>query len=765
MPVALGVNGGVLGSNNLPSPGSYKGIWTPNEVARAIALGYWPTLYARAIAESASGADALIASTPAEILEAIIASDLISTTGAADPYFEYTTLLLPGNGTNGAQNNTFLDASTNNFTITRNGNTTQGTFSPFSQTGWGNYFNGSSYLSAGTTLFNYTTGNASTTTFTIEAFVYLTSYQTAANIYHSPSIISKGDVYLNLGVNGSGNLIFYHYDGTARSITGSTVIPLNTWTYVAVTVTGGTATIYVNGSSVGSGTWYGIQSAGQNTTSLIGRASTNASSLYFNGYMSNLRVSTVARTITTPTVAYTNDANTALLTAQSNRFVDNSSSPISLTVNGSPSVQAFSPFNPTSSWSAATNGGSGYFDGTGDYLTVSSNSSLAMGSGNFTIEFWFNSISAASGTTRMMSGIAVGGTFVANTWVFALNTVSQGLSFYVHNYSSSAPMLASTSTTIYQDLQWHHCAVVRNGNSWAMYIDGRLQGSAVTSSVALDGGSSSPVTVGWSGITGDTNYNGYMSNLRLVKGTAVYTAAFTPPTAPLTATQSANTNGNPSAAITGTATSLLLNFTNAGIYDATSKNDLETVGNAQISTAQSKFGGSSMAFDGSGDYLFGAVNTALNTFGTGNFTVEAWVYPTATKNNVILDTLPLNGNGARNNSLAFYINSSNKATIFTVGTAYALTGSVSLNTWTHLAFVREGTGANQTKIYINGVNDGTLTIATNDNLGGLNIGVSANIPSDTFGQFQGYIQGLRITKGYARYTANFTPPTAAFPTL
>jgi hypothetical protein len=49
-----------------------------------------------------------------------------------DPFFNQTTLLLHGDGTNGAQNNTFLDSSTNNFTITRNGNTTQGTFSPFS---------------------------------------------------------------------------------------------------------------------------------------------------------------------------------------------------------------------------------------------------------------------------------------------------------------------------------------------------------------------------------------------------------------------------------------------------------------------------------------------------------------------------------------------------------------------------------------------------------------------------------------------------------
>ena len=68
-----------------------------------------------------------------------------------DPQFNYTTLLLPGNGTNGAQNNTFLDSSTNAFTITRNGNTTQGTFTPFSQTGWGNYFDGTGdYLSIGT---------------------------------------------------------------------------------------------------------------------------------------------------------------------------------------------------------------------------------------------------------------------------------------------------------------------------------------------------------------------------------------------------------------------------------------------------------------------------------------------------------------------------------------------------------------------------------------------------------------------------------------
>ena len=65
-----------------------------------------------------------------------------------DAQFNYVTMLLHGDGTNGAQNNTFLDSSTNNFTITRNGNTTQGSFSPYGSN-WSNYFDGTSaYLAA-----------------------------------------------------------------------------------------------------------------------------------------------------------------------------------------------------------------------------------------------------------------------------------------------------------------------------------------------------------------------------------------------------------------------------------------------------------------------------------------------------------------------------------------------------------------------------------------------------------------------------------------
>jgi hypothetical protein len=277
---------------------------------------------------------------------------------------------------------------------------------------------------------------------------------------------------------------------------------------------------------------------------------------------------------------------------------------------------------------------------------------------------------------------------------------------------------------------WNHIAVVRNGNVYTAYKNGDANGTTTVSGTILSG--SAALVVGRR--SGQTDFSGYMSSLRLVKGTAVYTSAFTPPTAPLTAI---------------TNTSLLLNFTNAGIYDATSKNDLETVGNAQISTAQSKWGGSSMYFDGTGDYLV-TKSSDLLTLGTGNFTVEFWVrYASATAYTTVII------------SRWFVEFSNTRGFLFYDGiTGYTRAYTVALNQWYHVAVSRNGTSL---RFFV----DGTQLGATETN--------SANITSDPtleVGRGQGglylvdgYLQDLRITKGYARYTANFTPPTAAFPTL
>jgi hypothetical protein len=237
---------------------------------------------------------------------------------------------------------------------------------------------------------------------------------------------------------------------------------------------------------------------------------------------------------------------------------------------------------------------------------------------------------------------------------------------------------------------------------------------------------------------------GYVSNLRVVKGTDVYgvgNTSITVPTTPLTAI---------------TNTSLLLNFTNAGIFDAAAINNGQTVGNAQVSTTQAKFGTTSMYFDGTGDYLT-VIDKPELRLGTAPFTVEFWLYASTP----VIVTKALVSKGGSNTGWQIQISGSDEIQ-FIFGSTAVASAVLSSNTWTHVAVVREGTGTNQTKIYVGGVNTGVATVSTDFNqTSPLYVGAGRLITD----LFTGYIQDLRITNGVARYTANFTAPTAAFPTL
>ena len=86
-------------------------------------------------------------------------------------------------------------------------------------------------------------------------------------------------------------------------------------------------------------------------------------------------------------------------------------------------------------------------------------------------------------------------------------------------------------------------------------------------------------------------------------------------------------------------------------------------------------------------------------------------------------------------------------------------GAINLDAWNHIAVVREGTGSNQTKIYINGTNDGTGTVSTDFNQTSV-MYVGCNRTAGD--PMKGFIDDVRVTKGIARYTTTFTPPTAPF---
>ena len=642
---------------------------------------------------------------------------------AIDPYFEYTTLLLHGNGTNGGQNNTFLDSSTNNFTITRNGNTTQGTFSPFSQTGWSNYFDGSGdYLQAGTSS-NLALGSGD---FTVEGWHFCTGYNGGGALYST----------INTYPSSTGFLFYIYSDGSYTIDVNGTILKttavaaLNTWVHYAVVRSGSTITIYANGTSVGT------VSNSTNFTdqyAVIGRTGAGSASNYYLGYLSNCRTvkgtAVYTSAFTPPTAPLTAITNTQFLTCQSNRFIDNSANQFTITVNGNTSVQAFSPFAPTAAYSASTVGGSGYFDGSGDYLSIPSNTAFAFGTGDFTVEGWIYYASVASNSIRILA--------TAGAAADCLVEVSTSSELRFYDGSTTTTFTGITT----QANAWNHIAVTRSGTSLRGYINGSQVGSTVTNSanIANTQAINFPAT---------TNYAAaacYISNVRYLKGTALYTGStYTIPTAPLTNI---------------TNTSLLCNFTNAAIIDNTAKNVLETVGNAQISTTQSKFGGASMYFDGTGDWLTSPA-TVNTSFGTGNFTVECWIYSTVNQNNNLIvsnrvtavDTawsLEFYNNGTGNNILNWHS-----------GTTVIMYASTAANTstWNHVAVVRSGT---TTKIYLNGTEVASATDSRNYSyVGPVQVGYEALAGTSAIGYYNGYIDDLRITKGIARYTSNFTPQTS-----
>jgi hypothetical protein len=321
---------------------------------------------------------------------------------------------------------------------------------------------------------------------------------------------------------------------------------------------------------------------------------------------------------------------------------------------------------------------------------------------------------------------------------FNVGTDSAGLLVW---YSSSARQIAGGSI---KPNQWHHAAFVRSGSTLTGYLNGVSVGTAT---VTTDF-SNSAATIGSLG--GSEFITGYLSNLRVVVGTAVYTSNFTPPIAPLTS-------------ISGT--SLLTNFTNAGIIDNTMMNNLETVGNAQISTAQSQFGGGSMYFDGNGDYLTQPSSQNFN-FGTENFTMEGWFYQTGLSSSYpAIVSNPLGwGNAGAWGVLSSHVSSGVRKLQFYCYNADAsnplLLGTTTLsdNTWYYFALTRSGTTF---RLFLNGTVEATATFggSVTSVSSGLVVGIN-----QTAYPFQGYIDDLRITKGYARYTSNFTPATSAFPT-
>ena len=639
--------------------------------------------------------------------------------------------------------NRFIDESPNNFAITRTNDVRVVNFSPHkavlqTPVSYSTYFDGSGdYLTLPS---NQTQFSMSTGDFTIEMWVYITSLASTRTIYdtmNSGDTTGTGRFAIQVATSGTVQV----FTGAGAILTSGGTVAAGAWAHIAYTKASNSGKLYVNGIQVN--TTYTDNNnyvVGTTNRPIIGVNAYDNSTNPMLGCISNLRIvkdtAIYTANFTPPTQPLTAISGTSLLTCQNANFVDNSTNSFALTVSGNPIPATVNPFGTTfvnsSGYTAAEYSGSMYFDGTGDYLELPANTIFDFGSSNFTIECWVFPL-----TTGVLTG------FIANwqsggQFIFRKTTANR-LQFVYDPVSVAAVTVTGTTTTIITGA-WNHVAVVRNGSLYTMYVNGVADATTSTSAAALEV-LGKPLRIGDAGdLTG--LMNGYISDSRIIRGQALYTSNFVPPVAPLTPV---------------TNTTMLVNGTSAGIVDATTKNNVETVGDVRVSSAVSKFGGSSMYFDGTGDYL-AVANNPLFAFGTGDFTVEFWFYPSVINltNNPIVDTRTTSGSSS---GLLIRVGDggvSNPTYMYAVvGSTSIFQTGLSAGQWHHIAVTRAGTSC---KVWINGLGGTAGTSSANLTTNGLLI--SRFI--DSGNAINGYLQDLRITKGTARYTANFTPPTSAF---
>jgi hypothetical protein len=653
--------------------------------------------------------------------------------GTADTYYNQSVVVLT-TATDTGNNNSFVDSSGNSVSVIRNGNTTQGTLSPYSPNGWSGLFDGTGdYLSTpySSELFDWWTED-----FTIEAWVYPTSftgwsYLDGLNI--KPTLIGNNAFnsstnYWSFGLTTTGSVHFAYFNGSAQGAGTSAAANLNAWNHIALVKSGSSVTLYLNGVGTSIGNVSGTPQSSTGTPLTIG-AGNNA---YINGYVSNLRVvkgtAVYTSNFTVPTTSLTVIAGTSLLALQSNRLIDTSTNNLIITRSGDVSVQAYSPFRAKDIYSASVVGGSAYFDGTGDYLSAIVGS--APGTGDFTFESWayFTNLSAARLIFTTRSGNTTDGLQVQLTTGGQWKVGYAGIDFI------------STATGTGTVNQWYHVAVTRASGTVTLWVNGISMGSSARGQDF----SNTAVRLGLSAENLLPMF-GYISNARYTIGTALYTDTFTPPTAPLTPTSE---------------TALLINSGNADIYDETGKVVLETVGSATVNTSVKKYGNGSILLNGTTDYVTIPNNPVLN-FASGDFTVEAWVYPTAATGEHGIVSLY----GYSSNRRSWYIaldgtkleiRFSSAGSSATATLLESSSGAVALNEWQHVAFVRSGTSMTG---YVNGVSvvSGTFSGSLYNNL--IDPVIIGAVGPTITGFFQGYISDVRITKGVARYISSFTPPT------
>lgn len=600
------------------------------------------------------------------------------------------------------------------------------------------YFDGSaSYL----TVPNVTELAFGTGDFTVECWIYPTSTLQFTVIYLTSS-------FQFFTFNGA----LYIYDNGAQTSGGT--ITLNTWQHIAITRSGTSLNCFINGKIVNT------QVSSTNFTSGTNYVGFNGGGFSY-GYISNLRVvkgtavyisNFIPSVLDLPGGQSANVYGTpsAVIPAGNTSLLLNTYNEPFYTQDSSSNVKILSQTGNLGRTSANAfyTAGSRYFNGTSEYLTVPSSSLFQLGTNDFTIEFWFY----WDGTTFLNTNqyTIISNIVSADNTTWDLQYYNGQWRFVAWSIPSFVESPIGTAGT-FSGNTWNHLAVTRSAGVGNMWLNGVNIGTNATFTNNLS--TTRGLQIGWNGY--NNYWKGYISNLRIVKGTAVYNANFIPSISVLPATQAANAYGSVSSAIPAGNTSLLLNAGGLSLLDSSlNYSTIASVNSTALSSSTNNpfYTKGSIYFNGSANYLT-ANYGSLYTF-TGDFTIEMWANPNSASGNYALWCA---GTETTNRYVTYVSNSKISTNMYGSTTINYTDVSVPVGTWSHIAFVRTGSTIN---VFVNGIrSSNTDTQAGTVGNGPIKIGADSGNTTN----FSGYLSNFRVVKDTAVYTANFTPSISILP--
>jgi len=647
-----------------------------------------------------------------------------------------TNLLLKASGT--GDNNAFDDKSTTNHVVTASGTVTQGTFSPFRHGGYSIEFDAYGDEIEFPDIAAYDIG---TSQFSVEAWVYPTA---GVNNYSCGIIAQFASASRGWGMTFNNTQIKFYGSSNGGSSTNTVhtatyTVPHFQWSHIVTTRDDTNIRIFVNGQLI---------LAAANTAHYhnstqplrIGEANSGTAE-NFKGFMKDIRLvvgsipteyQTTSTTVNTriftpPTETLTAISGTQLLTGNSYYIKDGSSNNATPAFNGSPTVAGFSPYDHKE-YSGATNHYSALFDGNSDYLTYPNSTEFQLGTGDFTVEAWLYPNSIPGGGVD--NDMTVFGHFGSPTMFFYIsnNTLTPTLWNGSNGYGSSIAC---------QLKAWNHVAWVRESSTLKIYVNGVL-GVTQASYTTNFNASTAPLT-GKSSANSTRYFNGYIADLRVVKGTAVYSSAFTPPTAPLTAV---------------TNTKLLMSMSDAKVIDASQNHNFVLQGTTVASSGQQHFSENTIALDANSDYIE-LDQVAIPITSEEDYTIDLWFYSGDTGRKDFVNQYLVSQNGR----MALYSESA-KIKFFQHGWngTVAITGPTSwtTNTWHHIALQNSSQFRN---FYLDGNHEGGAYTAGAD-IYNINTKIGAlNLSGSLQGYINGYMHDVRITRGLARFPYISKPVT------